>query len=72
MLKSADLHKTILTPVICHKHVYYHDGVAMLLYENEAPGLEQVVVVTIATRVLQPLKRAFLCIPPECLTACKI
>ena len=25
-----------------------------------------------ATRVLRPLKRAFLCIPPECLTACKI
>ena len=27
MLKSADLHETILTPVICHKHVRYHDGV---------------------------------------------
>ena len=25
-----------------------------------------------ATRVLRPSKRAFLCIPPECLTACKI
>ena len=25
-----------------------------------------------ATRVLRPLKREFLCIPPECLTACKI
>ena len=33
------------------------------LYENEAPGLEQGAVVTMATRVLQPLKRAFLCIP---------
>ena len=27
MLKSADLHETILTPVICHKHVRYHDAV---------------------------------------------
>ena len=26
MLKSADLHETILTPVICHKHVSCHDG----------------------------------------------
>ena len=42
------------------------------LYENEAPGLEQAAVVTMATRVLRPLKRAFLCIPPERLTACKI
>ena len=29
MLKSADLHETILTPVICHKHVRYHDGVTL-------------------------------------------
>ena len=27
MLKSADLHETILTPVIFHKHVRYHDAV---------------------------------------------
>ena len=27
MLKSVDLHETILTPVICHKHVRYHDAV---------------------------------------------
>ena len=27
MLKSADLHETILTPVICHKHVRYQDAV---------------------------------------------
>ena len=27
MLKSANLHETILTPVICHKHVRYHDAV---------------------------------------------
>ena len=27
MLKSADLHETVLTPVICHKHVCYHDAV---------------------------------------------
>ena len=27
MLRSADLHETILTPVICHKHVRYHDAV---------------------------------------------
>ena len=27
MSKSADLHETILTPVICHKHVRYHDAV---------------------------------------------
>ena len=45
---------------------------ATFLYENEAPGLEQAAVVTMATRVLRPLKRVFLCIPPECLTACKI
>ena len=29
MLKSADLHETILTPVICHKHVGYHDSVTL-------------------------------------------
>ena len=29
MLKLADLHETILTPVICHKHVCYHDGVTL-------------------------------------------
>ena len=29
MLKSADLHETILTPVICHKHVRYHDSVTL-------------------------------------------
>ena len=29
MLKSADLHETILTPVICHKHVRCHDGVTL-------------------------------------------
>ena len=45
---------------------------ATFLYENEVPGLEQATVVTMATRVLQPLKRAFLCIPPECLTTCNI
>ena len=33
---------------------------ASSLYENEAPGLEQAAVVTLATRVLRPLKRAFL------------
>ena len=29
MLKSADLHETILTPVICHEHGRYHDGVTL-------------------------------------------
>ena len=29
MLNSADLHETILTPVICHKHVRCHDGVTL-------------------------------------------
>ena len=29
MLKSAELHETILTPVICHKHVRCHDGVTL-------------------------------------------
>ena len=29
MLKSADLHETILAPVSCHKHVRYHDGVTL-------------------------------------------
>ena len=24
MLRLADLHETVLTPVICHKHVRYH------------------------------------------------
>ena len=97
MLKSADRHETILTPVICHKHVRYHDSVTVyfsmrfsighpkedekwtffdklagLRPQNEAPDLKQAAIVTMATRVLQPLKRAFLCIPPECLTACKI
>ena len=26
MLRSADLHETMLKPVICHKHASYHDG----------------------------------------------
>ena len=29
ILRSADLHETILTPVSCHKHVHYHDGVTL-------------------------------------------
>ena len=29
MLKSADLHETILTPVNCHKRVRCHDGVTL-------------------------------------------
>ena len=33
MLKSADLHE-ILTPVICHKHVRYHDGVTLYFSVN--------------------------------------
>ena len=37
---------------------------ATFLYEDEAPGLEQAAVATMATRVLRPLKRTFLCIPP--------
>ena len=32
---------------------------ATFLYENEAPGIEQAVVVTMATRVLPPLQRTF-------------
>ena len=28
-VKSADLHETILTPVICHYHIRYHDGVTL-------------------------------------------
>ena len=28
-VKSADLHETILTPVICHKHVRYHVSVTL-------------------------------------------
>ena len=36
-----------------------------LFFENEAPGPEQAAVVTMATRVLQPLKKEFLCIPSE-------
>ena len=29
MLNSADLHESILTPVIFHKHVRYHNGVTL-------------------------------------------
>ena len=29
LLKSAELHETILTPVICNKHVRCHDGVTL-------------------------------------------
>ena len=32
MLKSADLHESILTPVICHRHVRYHDGVTLYFF----------------------------------------
>ena len=35
MLKSADLHETILTSVICHKHVRYHDGVTLYFSVKE-------------------------------------
>ena len=35
MSKSADLHETILTPVICHKHVRYHDGVTLYFSVKE-------------------------------------
>ena len=38
---------------------------ATFFHENEAPGPEQAAVVTMATRVLQPLKKEFLCIPSE-------
>ena len=34
MLTSADLHETILTPVICHKYVRYHDGVTLYFSVN--------------------------------------
>ena len=36
---------------------------ATFLCENEALGLEQAAVVTMATRVLRPLKRAFYASP---------
>ena len=35
------------------------EEVPTFLYENEASGLEQTAFVTMATRVLRPLKRAF-------------
>ena len=31
-MKSADPHETILTPVICHKHVRCHDGVTLYFF----------------------------------------
>ena len=34
MLKSADLYETILTPVICHKHVPCHDGLTLYFSMN--------------------------------------
>ena len=40
MLKSADVHESILTPVICHRHVSYHDGVTLyfsLKFPSVAP-----------------------------------
>ena len=37
---------------------------ASSLYENEAPGLEQAAVVTLATRVLRPLKKGIFVLPP--------
>ena len=42
---------------------------ATFLYENEAPYLKQAAVVTMATRVLQPLKRHFCASPwvPNCM-----
>ena len=36
---------------------------ATFLNENEALGLEQAAIVTMATRMLQPIKGEFLCIP---------
>ena len=43
---------------------------ASSLYENEAPGLEQAAVVTLATRVLRPLKKGIFVLPlwvPNCM-----
>ena len=40
MSKSSDLHKTILTPVICHKHVRCHDGVT-LYFSEKFPSVAQ-------------------------------
>ena len=40
MLNSVDLHETILTPVICHKHVRCHDGVTLyfsVMFPSVAP-----------------------------------
>ena len=34
MLKSAEVHETIFTPVICHKHVRCHDGVTLYFSYN--------------------------------------
>ena len=38
MLKSAELHETILTPVICNKHVRCHDGVT-LYFSVKSPSV---------------------------------
>ena len=53
----------------CNKYFTLFCGVFVWKW---GPGLEQAAVVTMATTVLPPLKRACLGIPPECLTACKI
>ena len=47
------------------------DLASAFLYENKAPGLEEAAVVTMATRVLQPFKRAFLCTPLSALLYAK-
>ena len=39
MLKSADLHETIVTPVICHKHVRCHDGALTLYFFMKFPSV---------------------------------
>ena len=43
--------------------VFSFHSFSTFLYENEAPGLEQAVVVTMATRVLQTLKAHFCASP---------
>ena len=60
MLNSADVHETILTPVICHKHVRCHDGVTLYFtvkFPSVAPkktrNFKQLIIHTqIATRHL--------------------
>ena len=57
MLKSADLHESILTPVICHKHVRYHDGVTPYFSKEDEKWIFLIDVSTFPLSEIKAIKK---------------